>query len=489
MAATSPRRGSAAVESLAFDAPTADPSPKRVVVSFEDAHDGSTHAFARRAAAGRELSITVVRRGTLLVTDSEPIPPGDDRAGGDWSTPLSVIAVTDEALGELFGATPVQASAAGSLIVARATAARLSMAVGDRVPVLALNGSDESPLTLTVAGIVDAFTNLDAELVMSNTTADAVGIRRPWRVAAWGRDLAGFAEALDAHGAHHLELSTDQPEVDTALSDAEWKSTAGEFRVDTVAFLAGQLRIDPSWLRENVVVDEYPIIGRFACHRVMTAALRAALAEIESAGLAHLIDVRDTRRAGGCYSNRMIRTQEGDQGATISRHAWAATIDLNPSTNSFGASPEIDRSVVEVFRRNGFAWGGSFPTPDGMHFEYVGSPRVTGAPLAPASTTTSTTSTSTSSTTSTSTTSTPTSSISSTSATIRTTSPPTSPTTSTSATTAAMSDSPSATTSNSVTTASSPGVDAPSTTQSPTPAPATADSAATAGPLVPTATT
>ena len=30
---------------------------------------------------------------------------------------------------------------------------------------------------------------------------------------------------------------------------------------------------------------------------------------------------------------------------------------------------------MRIFRRHGFAWGGNFLTPDGMHFEWVGEDR------------------------------------------------------------------------------------------------------------------
>jgi hypothetical protein len=61
--------------------------------------------------------------------------------------------------------------------------------------------------------------------------------------------------------------------------------------------------------------------------------------------------------------------------ATLSRHSWGAAIDINPSTNAFGATPTMDEDIVEIFRRNGFAWGGTWLVPDGMHFEYVAEPR------------------------------------------------------------------------------------------------------------------
>ena len=30
---------------------------------------------------------------------------------------------------------------------------------------------------------------------------------------------------------------------------------------------------------------------------------------------------------------------------------------------------------MRIFRKHGFAWGGNFLVPDGMHFEWVGEPR------------------------------------------------------------------------------------------------------------------
>jgi hypothetical protein len=86
-------------------------------------------------------------------------------------------------------------------------------------------------------------------------------------------------------------------------------------------------------------------------------------------GLAGAIDVGDSRRNGGCWNARLIRG--GDSGGNLSRHSWGIAVDINPSQNVFGGRVRMDHRVVEIFRRWGFAWGGTWVRPDGMHFEWA----------------------------------------------------------------------------------------------------------------------
>ena len=56
--------------------------------------------------------------------------------------------------------------------------------------------------------------------------------------------------------------------------------------------------------------------------------------------------------------------------AGLSHHSWGIALDINVPQNPFGAEPDQDPDMVEVFERWGFIWGGDFILPDGMHFEY-----------------------------------------------------------------------------------------------------------------------
>jgi hypothetical protein len=109
------------------------------------------------------------------------------------------------------------------------------------------------------------------------------------------------------------------------------------------------------------------------CHKLVVEAIQGALTEIKSAGLSRFINTQNSNRYGGCFVGRYNRLA-GNFGAP-SRHAWGMAIDINTDMNPQGGVPQMNCSVVRVFRKWGFAWGGNFWPADGMHFEYVGEPR------------------------------------------------------------------------------------------------------------------
>ena len=60
-----------------------------------------------------------------------------------------------------------------------------------------------------------------------------------------------------------------------------------------------------------------------------------------------------------------------------SNHSWGTAVDINAPVNprKRPLTTNIPRSVRELWKANGFRWGGDYQTsvPDAMHFEFMGS--------------------------------------------------------------------------------------------------------------------
>ncbi len=357
---------------------------------------------ARTAAERFGTSNTVIDQATLELVGVERGPQIVQISKYPFSFPLSTLSLGPVAARPLYGEVTASSIRKNEVVLSRTSARLRNAKVGD---VLVIRHWDraESLVRVRVGAIVADPDAGGAEAVLSRITAKELGFSRPSRLAAWGDIASVDAAWTKLVPESYLRRSNSPPTIDSVLSQAELKTTYGEF---TVRRDRGRLESEPTWVRANVVSHTYPIIGTVSCHRAMVEPLERVMNELVAAGLQNLIDVRDTKRAGGCFSAREIRTPNGTSGRNLSRHAWAAAIDINPSTNRFGAKPTMDARVIYVFRRNGFAWGGTWSIPDGMHFELVGAARITGSPLPSSTTTTSTTTTSTTSTTTTSTTTT-----------------------------------------------------------------------------------
>ena len=117
---------------------------------------------------------------------------------------------------------------------------------------------------------------------------------------------------------------------------------------------------EPSWRKENIQAKRVPILGMTRCHRLMWEPLEGALSQILEEGLANTLSVQDFKKSGGCYAPRRIN--RFDAGGSISRHAWGIAIDINTKSS-------YHPRVVEIFNSWGFAWGGTWTSPDEMHFE------------------------------------------------------------------------------------------------------------------------
>jgi hypothetical protein len=121
----------------------------------------------------------------------------------------------------------------------------------------------------------------------------------------------------------------------------------------------GSVVPDAAWVRSNITTEVMPIIGRVTGNRVMLPQLRAALNEVVARGLSKSIYHYD-----GCYVPRFIAGSH-----SLSFHTFGTAIDLNAADNYRGIAGKMDRQVVAIFKRWGFAWGGDWRYTDPMHFE------------------------------------------------------------------------------------------------------------------------
>jgi D-alanyl-D-alanine carboxypeptidase len=145
-------------------------------------------------------------------------------------------------------------------------------------------------------------------------------------------------------------------------SQMRFKKNFGEFAA--LPATSGPLSMRGRWVGRNVRTDHVPILGNVTCHRKLFDQMRGALRELRRKGLGHLIR---TDEYAGCYNARFVGVPTG---VRLSRHSWGIAFDINTSNNQFGQRPHQDRRLVKVMRKWGFAWGGLWPLPDGMHFEW-----------------------------------------------------------------------------------------------------------------------
>ncbi len=214
-------------------------------------------------------------------------------------------------------------------------------------------------LPATVARQIDA--------VVNSKWADKLGMREhnALLVAMGSRSPQSVRKELQQYAGAKASVQILGPDLDIKATQTAFL-TGGSVAaaVGSFSYRAnpnGTVTPDPAWVSRNIVAMDVPIIGRVVGHRVMLPQLKAALNEVVTRGLASKIYHYD-----GCYVPRFIAR---DPAKGLSFHTFGTAIDLNAADNYRGIAGKMDRTVVTIFKKWGFAWGGDWNYTDPMHFE------------------------------------------------------------------------------------------------------------------------
>lgn len=342
-------------------APAAREAPQTLVVhSSRDLKDGLDRMLSNidgvrwtRVATSGMVDLAAVTGA------SRPLPRRDP--GG--ILPFSILAAEP---------LPVEADAlstalaGGGAVLSKAAAAVRGLPPGATITLR----SGTKRVTLAVAAVMEdprldvaeAAVPLAAGRALGlDGTHDVVAGVEGHRVPAFVTAARDLASPTPARVGSYEDVRT--PEPGRILSLAEIKRAFGEFTFSP----QGPFWVspDPAWVERNIREARVPVLGVMKCNAKILPAVAGAMRELERAGLAGLV-----RERASCYSPRM---QVGD-GRLLSRHAYGIAVDINASSNRYGEPPAQDPRLVEVMRRWGFAWGGVWLVPDGMHFEYAAPP-------------------------------------------------------------------------------------------------------------------
>ena len=247
------------------------------------------------------------------------------------------------------------------LIVSTLTAERYGLSVNDKVSLVGINSA---PLVLEVGLIIK-----DSELswfegVVNKEVGFELGIYRNIQAIIWDTKMSEnhLIELYKNIEYKRVKITNKHkrniPNKNWVLPTAMVKEMFGDFQIKERD--GTWITTEPSWREKNIQVKKMPILGNTRCHRLMWGPLEGALNQIVDEGLANTLSVEDFKKSGGCYAPRRIN--RFDAGGSISRHAWGIAIDINTRSS-------YHPRVVEIFNSWGFAWGGTWTSPDEMHFE------------------------------------------------------------------------------------------------------------------------
>ena len=245
------------------------------------------------------------------------------------------------------------------IIISKLTAEQYSINVGDK---LVLVGMNEIITEVEVGEIIPDSEIGWFEALVSKDVGYELGINRNIQAIIWDSKITEnhFVELYRNIKYKQLRVTfrDSKPNKNWVLPTALVKNYFGDFQIKEKD--GTWIIVEPTWRNENIERKEMPIIGRATCNKIMWKPLLGALNQVIDEGLENTLYKEEFQKSGGCYAPRRIN--RFNAGGSISRHAWGIAIDINVKS---GYHPR----VVEIFNEWGFAWGGTWTSPDEMHFE------------------------------------------------------------------------------------------------------------------------
>ena len=272
---------------------------------------------------------------------------------------VSIKTIASSKVDYFYNDEVAQVIKSNKLVVSSLTAERYGLSVNDKVSLIGLNSA---PADIEVGMILK-----DSELgwfegVVNKEVGFNLGIFRNIQAIIWDTKI-NENHLIELHKNIKYKrvkftFRDNKPNKNWVLPTALVKEMFGDFQIKERD--GTWITTEPSWREENIQVKKVPILGNTRCHRLMWEPLEGALNQILDEGLAYTLSLQDFKKSGGCYAPRRIN--RFDSGGSISRHAWGIAIDINTKSS-------YHPRVVEIFNSWGFAWGGTWTSPDEMHFE------------------------------------------------------------------------------------------------------------------------
>jgi hypothetical protein len=329
---------------------------------------GSSVAFGRAASVG----MVALRRGSTAVQLPQQ----------GFAYPMGTTVLPPDLVARTMGRDVSSLLGPNTAVMGSLTAGLRGARAGDTMELVSGSGAI---VPITVAAVLDADVIGGTELLIAPAAADRLGITNLSRAVLWGfASRASIDAAMAANGlvstSIRIRRSWDPADPDSTLGMAQTKAALGEFayRVNS----NGSVSLDDAWRSRYITSGSIGGLQlQTGCHSTVRVALQAAMNEIAAAGLSGTINYFDANRAGGCFLARFNRLTPDSSLGFLSRHSWGMAVDTNTTGSCQGCAPPDFATrpggcrTVQIFRKHGFAWGGNYLTPDGMHFEWVGEPR------------------------------------------------------------------------------------------------------------------